>query len=147
MDFDFSPDQQQLKDQARRYLADQCSSQAVRAVLDGPQLPAGTEAALADTFSPPFIGTFIKPTPLAGNHTWRIMTPGRQSWWLGFVLPTAALAQDAFTNLRSIGPLPAERGRILAGTLFVLPSLFILIGLSWVYLTFGQVPWIAAIFF
>ena len=38
-------------------------------------------------------------------------------------------------------------GGILAGTLFVLPSLFILIGLSWVYLTFGQVPWIAAIFF
>ncbi len=37
MDFDFSPDQQQLKDQARRYLADQCSPQAVRAVLDGPQ--------------------------------------------------------------------------------------------------------------
>jgi chromate transporter len=38
-------------------------------------------------------------------------------------------------------------GGILAGTLFVLPSLFILIALSWVYLTFGQVPWIAAIFF
>jgi chromate transporter len=38
-------------------------------------------------------------------------------------------------------------GGILAGTLFILPSLFILIGLSWVYLTFGQVPWIAAIFF
>jgi chromate transporter len=38
-------------------------------------------------------------------------------------------------------------GGILAGTLFVLPSLFILIGLSWIYLTFGQVPWIAAIFF
>ena len=38
-------------------------------------------------------------------------------------------------------------GGILAGTLFVLPSLLILIGLSWVYLTFGQVPWIAAIFF
>ncbi len=37
MDFDFSPDQQQLKEQARRYLADHCSSQAVRAVLDGPQ--------------------------------------------------------------------------------------------------------------
>ncbi len=37
MDFDFSPDQQQLKDQARRYLADHCSSTAVRAVLDGPQ--------------------------------------------------------------------------------------------------------------
>ena len=38
-------------------------------------------------------------------------------------------------------------GGILAGTLFVLPSLLILIGLSWIYLTFGQVPWIAAIFF
>ena len=38
-------------------------------------------------------------------------------------------------------------GGILAGTLFVLPSLFILIALSWIYLTFGQVPWIAAIFF
>jgi chromate transporter len=38
-------------------------------------------------------------------------------------------------------------GGILAGALFVLPSLFILIGLSWVYLTYGQVPWIAAIFF
>ncbi|HQC97099.1 MAG TPA: acyl-CoA dehydrogenase family protein [Aquabacterium sp.] len=37
MDFDFSPDQQQLKDQARRYLDDHCSSTAVRAVLDGPQ--------------------------------------------------------------------------------------------------------------
>jgi chromate transporter len=38
-------------------------------------------------------------------------------------------------------------GGILAGTLFVLPSLFILIALSWVYLSFGQVPWVAAIFF
>ena len=38
-------------------------------------------------------------------------------------------------------------GGILAGSLFVLPSLFILIALSWVYITFGQVPWIAAIFF
>ena len=38
-------------------------------------------------------------------------------------------------------------GGILAGTLFVLPSLLILIGLSWIYLSFGQVPWIAAIFF
>ena len=37
MDFDFSPDQQQLKDQARRFLAGQCDRTAVRAVLDGPQ--------------------------------------------------------------------------------------------------------------
>ena len=38
-------------------------------------------------------------------------------------------------------------GGILAGSLFVLPSLLILIALSWVYITFGQVSWIAAIFF
>lgn len=38
-------------------------------------------------------------------------------------------------------------GGIIAGTLFVLPSLLILIALSWIYLTFGQVPWIAALFF
>ena len=37
MDFDFSPEEQQLKDQARRYLADHCPSSAVRAVLDGQQ--------------------------------------------------------------------------------------------------------------
>ena len=38
-------------------------------------------------------------------------------------------------------------GGILAGSLFVLPSLFILIALSWIYIRFGQVPIIAAIFF
>ncbi len=37
MEFDFSPDQRQLKDQARRFLADHCDRNAVRAVLDGPQ--------------------------------------------------------------------------------------------------------------
>jgi alkylation response protein AidB-like acyl-CoA dehydrogenase len=37
MDFDLSPDQLQLKDQARRYLTDHCDRVAVRAVLDGPQ--------------------------------------------------------------------------------------------------------------
>ncbi|MBT9493589.1 MAG: chromate efflux transporter [Paucibacter sp.] len=39
------------------------------------------------------------------------------------------------------------RGGIVAGALFVLPSLFILIALSWVYLRFGQVPWVAGLFF
>jgi alkylation response protein AidB-like acyl-CoA dehydrogenase len=35
MNFDFSDDQKQLRDQARKYLAEKCSSKAVRAVLDG----------------------------------------------------------------------------------------------------------------
>ena len=38
-------------------------------------------------------------------------------------------------------------GGIVAGVLFVLPSLAILIGLSWVYLRFGDVPLVAGIFY
>ena len=38
-------------------------------------------------------------------------------------------------------------GGIVAGGLFVLPSLFLLIGLSWVYMAFGNVPVIAGIFY
>ena len=37
-------------------------------------------------------------------------------------------------------------GGVMAGALFVLPSLFILIGLSWVYLTWREVPVVAGIF-
>lgn len=37
MEFDFSPDQKQLKEQARRFLEGRCDRTAVRAVLDGPQ--------------------------------------------------------------------------------------------------------------
>ena len=38
-------------------------------------------------------------------------------------------------------------GGIIAGTLFVLPSLFILIFLSWAYLAFGNVPAVAGILY
>ena len=38
-------------------------------------------------------------------------------------------------------------GGIVAGGLFVLPSLFILIALTWVYLAFGNVPVVAGIFY
>lgn len=38
-------------------------------------------------------------------------------------------------------------GGIVAGVLFVLPSLFILIGLSWIYIKFGDVPVIAGLFY
>ena len=37
-------------------------------------------------------------------------------------------------------------GGVVAGALFVLPSLFILIALSWVYVRFGQVPVVAGLF-
>jgi len=38
-------------------------------------------------------------------------------------------------------------GGIAAGVLFVLPSLFLLISLSWVYVVFGQVDWVAGLFY
>ncbi|WP_374088185.1 chromate efflux transporter [Methylomicrobium lacus] len=38
-------------------------------------------------------------------------------------------------------------GGVIAGTLFVLPSWFILLGLSWLYLTWGQVPAVAGMLY
>ncbi|MBM7060733.1 chromate efflux transporter [Pseudomonas sp. UL073] len=38
-------------------------------------------------------------------------------------------------------------GGVLAGALFVLPSLFILIGLSWLYIAFGHLPLLAGLFY
>ncbi|MEY2510340.1 MAG: chromate transporter [Verrucomicrobiota bacterium] len=38
-------------------------------------------------------------------------------------------------------------GGIVAGALFVIPSMFVLWGLSFVYAAYGNVPWIAAIFY
>ena len=39
------------------------------------------------------------------------------------------------------------RGGIAAGLLFVLPSLFILIALSALYISYGNIPWVAALFY
>lgn len=38
-------------------------------------------------------------------------------------------------------------GGIVAGGLFVLPSLLILVGLSWVYIDYGEVTWVAGLFY
>lgn len=38
-------------------------------------------------------------------------------------------------------------GGIVAGALFVLPSLIVLITLSWIYMAFGNLPWIAGILY
>ncbi|WP_455806580.1 chromate efflux transporter [Pseudomonas fluorescens] len=38
-------------------------------------------------------------------------------------------------------------GGVIAGVLFVLPSLFILIALSWLYVAFGDVPAVAGVFY
>src|ERR1700726_4061446 len=38
-------------------------------------------------------------------------------------------------------------GGIVAGSLFVIPSIFVLWALSYIYAAFGNVPWIAAVFY
>src|SRR6187551_1876671 len=43
--------------------------------------------------------------------------------------------------------LHGVRGGIVAGGLFVLPSLVILVALSWIYMRFGSVPAIAAVLY
>lgn len=43
--------------------------------------------------------------------------------------------------------LHGVRGGLAAGILFVLPSVFILLGLSEIYVTFGTIPWVAAMFY
>src|SRR5580692_13028643 len=40
--------------------------------------------------------------------------------------------------------LHGTKGGIVAGTLFVIPSMFVLLALSVVYVRFGGLPWIAA---
>src|SRR5881398_3076598 len=39
------------------------------------------------------------------------------------------------------------RGGIVAGAFFVIPSIFVLWTLSYIYAAFGNIPWIAAIFY
>lgn len=43
--------------------------------------------------------------------------------------------------------LHGVKGGLVAGILFVLPSVFILLGLSMIYVTFGTIPWVAALFY
>ncbi len=38
-------------------------------------------------------------------------------------------------------------GGLVAGAFFVIPSIFVMLGLSYVYAAFGSVPWIAAMFY
>jgi chromate transporter len=42
--------------------------------------------------------------------------------------------------------LHGAKGGIAAGALFVIPSMFILFALSWIYMIGGTIPWLAAIF-
>ena len=43
--------------------------------------------------------------------------------------------------------LHGARGGIAAGVLFVLPSMFILLGLSWLYMAGGDIAWVNGLFY
>ncbi len=57
MDFDFTAEQKQLKETARRFLTDKCSSKAVRVILDGPE--PYDKALWKELASMGFLGTAI----------------------------------------------------------------------------------------
>jgi chromate transporter len=42
--------------------------------------------------------------------------------------------------------LHGTKGGLVAGTFFILPSMFILLGLTALYVTFGNIPWVYALF-
>lgn len=92
----------------------------LRVEFTGPRLLATTEDALADAFFPPFNGTFVKPLPFAGNHTWKILPLGRQTLRMGFVLPDAELARQAFDNLKPSQAKPEGRDLFRTESLFQL---------------------------
>ena len=98
----------------------QRTSAEMRVEFTGPRLLAATEDALADNFFPPFNGTFVKPLPFAGNHTWKILPVGRQTLRMGFVLPDAELARQAFDNLKPSQAKPEGRDLFRTESLFQL---------------------------
>ncbi len=97
-------------------------STEVRPEFFGPTLTREAEEALETPLSRvPLNRTLIKPTPLGGDLMWGKRVPEldglmalqtrqrgeRNTWRLGFVLPNAALAQEAFRSLRPLDSLPA----------------------------------------
>ena len=72
---------------------------------------------MAETF-PVFSGILVKPLPFAGNHLWENLPVGRQTLRLGFVLPDAGLARQAFDHLKP------SQARPEGGDLFRTESLF-----------------------
>ncbi len=91
----------------------------MRVEFTGPRLPTAAEDALPETF-PMFSGTFVKPLPFAGNHASQILPIGRQTMRMGFVLPDAELARQAFDNLKPNQAKPEGQDLFRTESLFQL---------------------------
>jgi serine/threonine protein kinase len=85
-------------------------SAEVRAGLVGPRLTAEEELAGQGMVPPGSGGTLIRPIPAEGNATWRLHSAGGHTWRVGFVLPTAALAREAFAHLQPLRPFTNSAG-------------------------------------
>jgi len=93
-------------------------SAEVRAGLIGPRPTAAEEVALKENVAPGFNGLFIKPVPTSGNQSWHLHPAGRHTWRVGFVLPTAALAQQAFHGLQPLSQFTSASGAGYESKLF-----------------------------
>ena len=73
----------------------------------------------------------------------RAALPARAQLLHGAARPGGAAAR----HLHRLADAPHAGAASSAGALFVLPSLFILIALSWVYIAFGDLPLVAGLFY
>src|ERR1700737_4565806 len=86
----------------------------------------------------------IMQTELVEKKKWLSETPFLPALNFCMLLPGPEAQQLAIY----IGWLLHKiRGGIVAGALFVIPSIFVLWALSYIYAAFGNLPWIAAIFY
>ncbi len=90
----------------------------VRAGLVGPNLTGPEQTLLNQTVRPDFAGTLVLPVPVTGNAQWSLHQPGRQTRRLGFVLPNAGLANDAFRSLQPLARVQTGNGMGFGADLF-----------------------------
>src|SRR3989304_2402984 len=57
------------------------------------------------------------------------------------------ISERGFLHALNYWMLLRAWGGIIAGVLFVLPSMFLLMALTWIYLAFGKVPLVAGILY
>ena len=93
-------------------------SAEVRAGLVGPRLAWSVDAHTRADVAPIVPSTLVTPVEADGNATWRPHSAGRQTWRVGFVLPTAELAQEAFNHLQPLRPFTNSAGAGQGTTLF-----------------------------
>jgi hypothetical protein len=78
----------------------------------------GPNLSYVGEFNPGHDVTLVKPSPQVGNQSSQLVPAGRQVCRLAFLLPSAALAEQAFHGLASTSTRPVVRGQFLEGSVF-----------------------------